>query len=273
MIVNNILVFLKILFFAINCDIICHMNVVFTLLKILLILICTFLGLHILFAAALYLISLTVDDSKPIEKQKKIYRYGCVAFCKWACGLPCVRVHVSGEEKIPTDERFVFISNHRGYYDPLSVTCALSKYNISFLSKPSNMKIPGLGKLSYGAGYLPINRGNDREALKTIIQAADYMKKDFCSMGIYPEGTRNSENFLLPFHAGSFKLAKKAKSPIVIASTRNSDEVFKHLFIKPTDIYIDIIEVVSKEKVSEMSTKELSDYSYEVINGHLYGKN
>ena len=248
------------------------MNVLIIIGKILLYVIGIFIGLHLLFALTLFIVSLTVDDTKPIKSQSRICRKLCVAFCRWACGLPCVRVHVSGRELIPTDRRFLFVSNHRGYYDPLSVTSALSEYNISFLSKPGNMKIPVLGKLAYGAGFLPLNRENNREALKTILQATSYMENDFCSMGIYPEGTRNPRDTLLPFHAGSFKLAQKAKAPVVIASTRNADIVFKNLFRRPTDIYIDILEVIPAEKVLEMSTQELADYSRNLIEEHINGK-
>ena len=100
--------------------------------------------------------------------------------------------HLRGLEKLPKEGRFLFVCNHRSLFDPLMVMGYLADWNIAFISKPSNMRIPLAGDLAYAAGFLAIDRENDRAALKTILTAADYMKRDLCSIGIYPEGTRTA---------------------------------------------------------------------------------
>lgn len=229
-----------------------------------------FLGLNLLFFLFLGAIAVTAKK-EPITEQKPIYRKACYWFSAWACLIGGVRVHLSGEEKLPKSGRFVYCSNHRGLFDPLSVNVELKDYNISFISKPSNMDLPIIGRLAWGAGYLPIDRENDRNALKTVLKAAEYLKNDVCSIGIYPEGTRSRVPGMLPFKAGSFKLAQKAKVPLVIASSKNADEVFKNFPIRPTDIYIDILEVIPAEKVCEADTSELAAYAHSLIESHLYG--
>jgi len=184
---------------------------------------------------------------------------------RFLCLYGGVKPHISGEEKLPTDSRFLFVCNHKSMFDPLMVIGYLYKWNISFISKPSNMQIPMVGDIAYNAGYLPIDRENDRAALKTILTAADYMKRDVCSIGIYPEGTRSKTSEMLPFHHGSFKTAQRASVPIAVACVRNSEQVKKRLFLRPTDVYLDILEVIPAEKVKAMSTAELSDYSRRLI--------
>lgn len=239
-------------------------------LKIILYLLLAFIALNVLFFLILALISATAKK-QTITEQKPVYRWACVAFSAWACFIGRARIHVTGKEKIPTDSRFVYCSNHRGLFDPLSAAVVFRKYNISFISKPSNMDLPVIGRLAWAAGYLPIDRENDRNALRTIVTASKYIDNDLCSMGIYPEGTRSKINGLLPFKHGSFKLAQKAKVPLVIAASQNADTLFDNFPLRPTDIYIDILDVVPVEKVCSMSSSELADYAWNLVNTKIYG--
>ena len=154
-------------------------------------------------------------------------------------------------------------------FDPIALTRVLRRFNISFLSKPSNMEMPVLGRIGYGAGCLPIDRENDRKALTAILTAADYLKRGLCSMAIYPEGTRGRGGELLPFHAGSFKIAQKANVPLVITSISGTEKVGKNVLRRPTDVYLDVLEVIPAEKVKTMSTRELAEYSSRIIAENL----
>ena len=228
-----------------------------------------FLAEHLLFILFFYLASLSVDRSKPLEKQNKICRAACGQIIGLACDYCSVYPKVYGEEKLPKDERFLLICNHRSSFDPLVIMDKLRKYNISFVSKPSIMKIPVVGRIAYGAGYLAIDRENNRNALKTILQAAEHIKSGMCSMAIYPEGTRNREDSLLPFHAGSFKIAQKAGCPLVISSVSGTDKIKPWRIFGGNKVSLNILEVIPAEKVKEMSTSELADYSCRLITESL----
>ncbi len=221
--------------------------------------------MHALYVLVWWLLVLPVDRSKPLEKQNPRAREACRGVGRFLCLYGGVRPHISGEEKLPTDSRFLFVCNHKSMFDPLMVIGYLYPWNISFISKPSNLQIPMVGDIAYNAGYLAIDRENDRAALKTILTAADYMKRDICSIGIYPEGTRSKTGEMLPFHAGSFKTAQRANVPVAVACVRNSELVKKRLFLRPTDVYLDILEVIPAEKVKAMSTAELSERSRKLI--------
>ena len=145
----------------------------------------------------------------------------------------------------------------------------LRQYEISFISKPSNMQLPFIGRIAYAAGFLAIDRENDRNALRTILTAADYMKRDICSIGIYPEGTRSKTKELLPFHAGSLKTAQKAKVPIVVACCRGSEKIKKFRPFSGTKVNLDILELIPAETVCAMKTQELSDHIVQIIQQNL----
>jgi len=228
-----------------------------------------FLLLNLLYLMVAWVATWFVNQQKPLTKQSSICRTGCVYVAYLLNVYGWVRVHVRGAEKLPDPERFLLVCNHRSMFDPMVIADKLRKFNISFISKPSNMRIPFVGRMSYGAGYLPIDRENDRKALSTILTAADYLKKNICSMAIYPEGSRSKTEELLPFHAGSFKIAQRANVPLVISSVRGTEKIKENVFRRRTDVYLDILEVIPAEKVKAMSTAELAAYSSRIIGENL----
>ncbi len=229
----------------------------------------SYVALVLLYLLGCGLLCLFVDKNKPIEKQYPLCRGAIGALADFLMLHLGVRFSAEGLEKLPRDRRFLLVCNHRGAFDPICMMGRLKKYEISCVSKPSNMKIPVLSRLAYGMGYLPIDRENDRKALKTILQAADYLKRDVCSMCIYPEGTRSRSGKLLPFHAGSFKIAQRGNAPLAIACISGSESVFKNFPFRPTHVKLKILEILPAEKVKALSTQELSDYSRNLIEENL----
>ena len=225
--------------------------------------------LYVLVLAILYIASMQVDRSKPIEKQQAMCRAGVGYVIDALCVHSGVRAHFTGLEKLPETERFYLVCNHRSMFDPCLVMAKLRRWNISFISKPANLQIPVIGRIAYAAGFLSIDRENNREALKTILAAADYLKRDVCSMGVYPEGTRSKDGNMLPFHAGCFKVAQRAGVPVVVAAVYGTEKVVKNIPFKRTDAYMDILEVIPAERVKAMSTNDLSDYCRALMQAKL----
>ena len=228
-----------------------------------------FIALNLFYLVVAWVASWFVNPSKPLSRQNSLCRSACVYASMIVTGYCWVRTHVRGAEKLPEAGRFLLVSNHRSGFDPIVVTQVLRRFNISFVSKPSNMEMPVLGRIGYGAGCLPIDRENDRKALTTILTAADYLKRGLCSMAIYPEGTRSRGSELLPFHAGSFKIAQRAGAPIAVACVRGSENVRRPHLLRSVDIYLDILEVIPAEQVKAMSTNELADYSRSLMEQQL----
>ena len=100
--------------------------------------------------------------------------------------------------------------------------------------------------------------------------AARNIAENRASIGIYPEGGINkSEELLLPFHHGSFKIALKAKAPIVVTSIRNTDKLKKRFLWKSTNIYLDVIKVLPYDEISALKTSEISQMTRNDILMHL----
>lgn len=228
----------------------------------------SFVAINALYVLAVWLIGLPVKAA-PREKQSALCRAVGVSVCGFMLGHCWTRVRTEGTEKLPKDSRFLLICNHRSGFDPIATMYALRDYNVSFVSKPSNMNIPVVGKIAWGACFLPINREDNREALKTILKAAEYLRTDQCSMCIYPEGTRSHGTGMLPFHSGSFKIAQKAGVPIVIASIEGTEQVARNVLRRPTTVTLKILDVIDAETVKSEKTKALAERSVETIHAAI----
>ena len=203
--------------------------------------------------------SLFINKNKDYTDGGGFYRkllYGCT---KLVVFFGRIHIHVTGAEKIP-EERFLLIQNHRSNFDPILSWHVMKEANLAFISKPENFEKPVMGKLVKRCGFLAIDRENPRNAIKTLMEAAERIKSGVFSIGLYPEGTRNTtEDPLLPFHNGTLKIAKIAEAPILVSAVRGTDQIKNNFPWRATDVYIDILETVSKDEVREKRTGEIAD--------------
>ncbi len=175
---------------------------------------------------------------------------------EWFSLLCGVRVKVTGREKLPTDTPFLLVGNHLSNLDPLVTTTALRGWELPFVSKPENFRIPFAGQIMKNASFLPIDRENPRNAVTTIKQAAANIAERKLNMGIYPEGTRNkSGEGLLPFHNGSLKIATSAKCPIAVVTIRYE----KHA------AHVKVVDVLDADYVATNRTDAIGEKVYRLI--------
>lgn len=228
-----------------------------------------YLAVNIVYVFAAFSTAFLVDTSKPIERENPLCRKAALGVFWLLCSYLGLRMKLTGEEKLPKDEKYLIVCNHRSGFDPVVMMWQLRRHNVSFIAKPSVMALPFIGKVAYGVGCLAIDRENDRNALKTILTAANYLKKGVCNMSIFPEGTRSRTGGLLPFHAGSFKIAQRAGTPIVVAAMAGTEKITKNALRRGTDVSLDILELIPADKVKAMNTQELAEYSSQLIAKHL----
>ena len=133
--------------------------------------------------------------------------------------LAGVRVAVSGVDYLPAGP-IIVMSNHASNFDILALQGFFPRA-LSWIAKKELFHIPIFGHSMRYGGYIPLDRGDGRKALKSMEAAADQIRGGK-SVIIFPEGTRTRDGRLLPFKRGGFLLAAKAGVPVVPVTINGS---------------------------------------------------
>ena len=180
------------------------------------------------------------------------------------CGT---KVTVIGEENVPKDEPVLYIGNHRSYFDIL-LTYSRCRDLTGFVAKKEMLNYPFLRTWMKRVYCLFLDRDNIREGLKTILTAIEQVKNGI-SVFIFPEGTRNKgdELSLLPFHAGSFKIAEKSGCPIVPVALNNTINIFEgHLpYIRKTHVVLEYCSPIYMNEMEKEDRKKIDVYCQKII--------
>ena len=212
------------------------------------------LAVLLLYICFLAICSLCVDPKKEYEKNSRFYRTLLYSASAAALKVLRIRVHTSGLEKIPKNQKLMFVGNHRSNFDPIIEWLVLKPWDIAFVSKDENFKIPFFGRIIRKCCFMPIDRENPRKALGTINKASELLQNGEVSIGVYPEGTRSKTGELLPFHDGVFRIAKKAGTPIAVMSIRGTEQIHKNVLRRHSDVYLDIVQVIPASDVESGTT-------------------
>jgi 1-acyl-sn-glycerol-3-phosphate acyltransferase len=125
-----------------------------------------------------------------------------------------IRVEVTGRENIPAGVSCIFLSNHVSNLDPPVIFPELPGRS-SVLLKKELMRIPLLGTAMRLGQFVPVERGNMREAAQKSVAAAAAALRSGLHILIFAEGTRSKDGRLAAFKRGPFYLAKETGAPIV----------------------------------------------------------
>lgn len=217
-----------------------------------------FLILLLAWALSCVICTMFVDKDKPCKKNNPLFRFYANCIIDTVLQVLRVKLHVSGTEMLP-DEKFLFVGNHRSSMDPIIEMGILRKYNTGFIANRELFEIPVIGRIMHKNFCLSLNRGQPRDEVNTVIQAINIIRSNEATIGIYPEGTRNQGSGILPLKNGAFKIAQKARCPIVVGYIRNSEQIIKNGPLKRTDVYLDIIGMLSAELAAKSSTSEIGE--------------
>lgn len=159
-----------------------------------------------------------------------------------------VKIDCSGKEKINKKEPYLFISNHMSYLDIPILMQALPS-NIRFVYKKSLTKIPVFGWAMYLGKYIPIDRKNVRNALKSLKDASRLIKKNI-SVVMFPEGTRSTDGVIHEFKKGMTIISEETKCRLVPVTVIGSYSILPKntLKIKPGKVKVIIDEPVEFTK-------------------------
>lgn len=176
-----------------------------------------------------------------------------------------VKLTVIGEENVPKDQAVLYVGNHRSYFDVV-MTYARCPGLTGYIAKVEMLRYPLLRDWMKALYCLFLDRDNIKEGLKTILQGIEYIKNGV-SICIFPEGTRNHSDTMLPFKEGSMKMAEKTGCPIIPMAITNSAEIFEnHIpFIRPCHVILEYGKPIIPGELSKEEKKFLGAYTQQKI--------
>ncbi|MCS6981204.1 MAG: 1-acyl-sn-glycerol-3-phosphate acyltransferase [Flavobacteriales bacterium] len=128
----------------------------------------------------------------------------------WLAG---VRWKFINPQNLPRGSSYVIISNHTSLLDIFTAALAVED-NIKGLAKKEIGELPFL-RFYFGLVSIFVDRSSSVSRQISLEKCAEALRSGHTLL-IFPEGTRNrTEELLLPFRDGAFRIAIKAQCPIV----------------------------------------------------------
>ena len=193
--------------------------------------------------------------SRPRTFQRRVTNWAC-QFVLQLCRVDIVLKHA---DLLPKDQKFLLVSNHQSNIDPFVILWAFRKQHITFIMKNQVMKVPVAGTWLYSAGYLPLDRSNNRSAVETINLAAKRISSNQNIIAIFPEGTRSKGPDVAAFHPGSLKIAQRSKCPIVVCVIDNAYKLKYHRPFQRTKVLLEVVKVIEPSEYEGLNTQAMSE--------------
>lgn len=220
------------------------------------------LGLFLL----LVVLAWSVDTKKPQQEDSKFYRRLLTAVAIAAKPVLRVELHTDGLETMLKKGRFLLVCNHLSVMDPVILLGSFANSQLAFITKRENERLFLVGKLMHKILCQSINRENDREALKTIVDCINIIKEDKASIAVFPEGYTSLDGKLHPFRNGVFKIAQKAQVPVVVCTLRNTQDVFHNAArLKKTHVHLHLVGILYPEAQKGLTAVDIGNLAHHMM--------
>ena len=222
--------------------------------------------LALVFFLVLWLCCAFVDIEKPQEQDSKFHRFMVSHTAQLVLSILQMRIHTQGLEQIPKDGRFLLVCNHINDLDPVTLLAYFKKSQLAFISKRENGAMFIVGKIMHKIQCQRINRENDRDALRTIINCIKIIQENKASIAVFPEGYTSMDGLLHPFRSGVFKIAQKANVPIVVCTLQNTNKVFRNIKkLKATHVHLHLLKVLQPEEFAGKTAVEVGELIHSMM--------
>ncbi len=175
--------------------------------------------------------------------------------------LSPIELTIKGLSNIDPDKSYIYMSNHQSNYD-IPILLGHLPVQFRWLAKIELFRIPLFGYAMKRAGYICIDRSNQKSAFESLKKAAEIIRSGVSVM-IFPEGTRTRDGKIGSFKKGGFVLAVESGVPILPIIIRGTYSVMSRnrLLIKPGKVTLEILRPVETSGF----TKETKDQLMEKI--------
>lgn len=167
------------------------------------------MGVHFIIAGTLGLLLGLFRPFNPDNSRLCARLYSLPALC-----MLRLRVKTDVQSLFGQQQSCVVIANHQSNYDLYVLGRVVPPRTVS-IGKKSLKWVPFFGQLYWLAGNVLIDRGNAFKAKQAMLTTTDTLRHKNTSIWVFPEGTRNLGEGLLPFKKGAFQMAIAAGVPIV----------------------------------------------------------
>jgi 1-acyl-sn-glycerol-3-phosphate acyltransferase len=135
------------------------------------------------------------------------------------------RVRIQGLEYIEPEKSYILVSNHQSTFDIFALLGYLP-VQFRWTAKAELFRTPFMGWAMSRIGYIPIERGSPKKAYRSMLRAAEVVRKGI-SVIIFPEGTRSPDGNLQPFKKGVFLIALKSQAPILPITIQGASRIMR----------------------------------------------
>jgi 1-acyl-sn-glycerol-3-phosphate acyltransferase len=187
----------------------------------------------------------------------------------WGVKVLCGISHeVEGLENLPKDRPAIVLSKHQSAWETVALRLILPTHTT--LLKRSLLWIPIGGWALATLRPIAIDRDNQRDALKSLIEQGAAALKDGLWVLVFPEGTRTAPNENIRFSAGGAMLAHKTGYPVIPLALNAGEFWPRYSFLKyPGVIKVKIgapIEVEGKKakEINELAEQWIAQAMTEI---------
>jgi 1-acyl-sn-glycerol-3-phosphate acyltransferase len=187
-------------------------------------------------------------------------RYGALVTHLWGRVVLAgygIRLETHGREHVGAGP-YVITANHSSMLDIPTMAAAMP-IRFHFVSRPFFFKVPFLGWGMRAAGHISIERGNAREAARTL---QDLQARLACGLSVclFPEGTRSPDGTVQRYKRGPFLTAVQTGTPVLPVSLGGVAARLpkKKLVASPGRIRVSFGEPIPTTGLDQRATKELA---------------
>jgi len=169
---------------------------------------------------------------------------------RWIATLLGLRFELRGKEHMRADRAAVVVANHQSAVDVLGLVHLWPHFRkMTIIAKSLLLYAGPFGAMMWLVGIRFINRSNPAQSRRGMDDALECIQREKAKLWVFPEGTRNSGEEMLPFKKGAFHLAITGQLPIlpVVFSSyksflNSSEEVFN-----PGNVIVTCLPAISTE--------------------------
>lgn len=152
--------------------------------------------------------------------------------------LSGIRYEIHGKEHVQPNQPYIYIFNHRSFIDAPVIPIAIPQ-EIRAIGKKELSKVPFFGFVVSRVAVW-VDR-KDAASRKASVERLLKILKNGISIVVAPEGTRNdSEQTLLPFQRGAFRISVETGIPILPMAVIGADKIMKRgsILLKPGKVKV-----------------------------------